>query len=72
MNVETIVPERVKGKSARDVYVDLVRRAGAALAEHADEYVPDQTWSDRDPELTLIVTPYGAKVGIDFEFRLRC
>ena len=64
--------ERKRGLSGRDAFVDLIRRAGWALVEHADEYVPDQLYNDVDQVVTVRISPRGpVTVSTDFDFYLQ-
>lgn len=64
--------ERKAGMSGRDAFVDLIKRAGWALCEHADEYVPDQLYNDVDQVVTVRISPRGpVTVSTDFEFYLQ-
>lgn len=64
--------ERKAGMSGRDAFVGLIKRAGWALCEHADEYVPDQLYNDVDQVVTVRISPRGpVTVSTDFEFYLQ-
>ena len=64
--------ERKRGLSGRDAFVDLIRRVGWALVEHADEYVPDQLYNDVDQVVTVRISPRGpVTVSTDFDFYLQ-
>ncbi len=60
------------GTSGRDAFVGLIKRAGWALCEHADEYVPDQLYSDVDQVVTVRISSHGSvTVSTDFDFYLQ-
>ena len=64
--------ERKAGMSGRDAFVDLIKRAGWALCEHADEYVSDQLYNDVDQVVTVRISPRGpVTVSTYFEFYLQ-
>lgn len=64
--------ERKPASSGRASYVDLVRRAGLALAEHAEDYVPDALYADDEQVLTLTVSQLEpAKVSVNLDLYLR-
>ncbi len=64
--------ERKAGTSGRDAFVGLIKRAGWALCEHADEYVPDYLYSDVDQVVTVRISSHGpVTVSTDFDFYLQ-
>lgn len=72
MIVKLLKIERKKGLSGRDAFVGLIKRAGLALCEHADEYVPDQLYIDVDQVVTVRISSHGpVTVSTDFDSYLQ-
>lgn len=64
--------ERRDGLSGREAFVDLIRRTGFALCEHAEEYVPDHLYNDVDQVVTIRISPREpVTVSTDFDFCLQ-